>query len=84
MKMAYDETISPQPILTATNQITPSHTRPKPYQVAPRSRDSASAKVMKEAGVQDERSRDVVYTGGSCTGNGVRGAKAGIGVWWGQ
>ena len=54
-----------------------SPTRARPYAKPP-------ARTAKEGDVVDESGWDVVYTDGSCTNNGGKGAKAGIGVWWGH
>ncbi|KAI0646029.1 ribonuclease H-like domain-containing protein [Trametes meyenii] len=34
--------------------------------------------------IEDESGWDVVYSDGSCRGNGKAGSVAGVGVWWGQ
>jgi len=82
MKMTYQQTATPTVLQSATTTISPPRT--KPHQRSPRSGATASSKVLKETDVQDESGWDVVYTDGACSNNGGKGAKAGIGVWWGH
>lgn len=84
LNVSYQEIAAPSAGTTTTNRTVSSPTRPQPYQKSPRAAGSSSSKVLKETDVQDESGWDVVYTDGSCTGNGGNHAKAGIGVWWGH
>lgn len=70
-----------------TTQHSP--TRPRPYPnhdtvKSPSNRSRNGDAHSGPSGASNESGWDVVYTDGACTSNGGRGARAGIGVWWGN
>ncbi|KAL0951859.1 hypothetical protein HGRIS_008519 [Hohenbuehelia grisea] len=64
----------------ASSSKAPQHEVAKYSGMAPVARNSSGEPTV----VQSMDDFDVVYTDGSCHGNGVDNARAGIGVWWGH